>query len=236
VNQLRGKERGYSTGQDTRSRSVALWEVDVQNDFMLPEGALAAAGAMSIVPRIARLVDAARERRAVLIASADAHAESDAELREWPPHCMRGTAGAELLAEAGAASRLTVPNRKDFALPADLGEFQQIVIEKNTLDVFNNPQTEEVLRRLAEGGALEAGALFLVFGVVTEHCVRLAAEGLLRRGWRVGLVADAICALDAEQGRRTVRSLADSGAKVLRTEEALEMLEVGGSGMGDSQG
>jgi len=51
------------------SRKFVLWEVDAQADFMLPGGKLYVPGAEKIIPNIKRLVDAARDGRALLVSS-----------------------------------------------------------------------------------------------------------------------------------------------------------------------
>jgi nicotinamidase-related amidase len=60
--------------------------------------------------------------------------------------------------------------------------------------------------------------------VVTEYCVRFAAKGLLDRGRRVSVVADAIETLKAEDGERTVAELKTLGARFITTGEALDLL------------
>src|ERR1700740_1081764 len=172
----------------------ALWEVDAQADFMLPGGKLYVPGAEKIAGNLNRLVESARQDRAFLVSSADAHSLSDPEFREWPPHCLKGTPGAELIPEARAARCHVIPNQKGFALPRDLAAFQQVLLEKNTLDVFDNPNTEALLAQMSTAAGTGSGSPleFLLFGVVTEHCVRYATEGLLRRGHRVSIVTDAI--------------------------------------------
>jgi nicotinamidase/pyrazinamidase len=66
---------------------------------------------------------------------------------------------------------------------------------------------------------------FVVFGVVTEYCVRFAAKGLLERGRRVSVVQDAIETLKAEDGARTVAELQALGAKRITTDQALALLD-----------
>lgn len=200
------------------SRKTIFWEVDTQADFMLPGGKLYVPGAEKIIPNVRRLVDAARQGLVLLVSDACFHTPEDEEFREWPPHCLRGTPGAEIIPEGRADRVHFVPNRAGARLPAKLEDFQQVVLEKQTLDVFDNPNTEVLLERL------DRDAEFVVFGVVTEYCVRCAAKGLLERGRRVTLVTDAIETLNATDGQRTLQDLMAKGARLLRTDEALALL------------
>jgi len=205
------------------SRSVIFWDVDTQADFMLSGGKLYVPGAGKLIPNLKRLTDAARQGRVFIIGDACTHAPDDPEFERFPPHCIRGTPGAELIPETRAENILVVPNLLGAAIPANLSEFQQVILEKQTLDVFDNPNTKKVLERVAE--FISADAEFFVFGVVTEYCVRLAARGLLERGRRVALVRDAIETLNAEDGRKTIEELTSLGASLVTTQQALAALE-----------
>jgi nicotinamidase/pyrazinamidase len=197
------------------SRKFVLWEVDVQADFMLPGGKLYVPGAEKIIPNIKRLVDAARDGRALLVSSTCSHTPDDPEFQIFPPHCLRGTPGARIVSEGLAEDISTIPTNAAFELPADLFNHQQIVIEKQMLDVFSNPHTNAIVEKLARD------AEFIVFGVVTEYCVGLAAKGLLDRGRKVAIVTDAIETLKADEGHRTVSELTGLGARLTTTDEAL---------------
>ncbi len=211
------------------SPKTIFWEVDVQADFMLPGGSLYIPGAEKIIANVHLLVDAARQGRVFLISSADAHNPDDPELNDWPPHCLKGTPGADLLPEACASPRLVIPNQKSFILPGDFGAYRQVTFEKNTLDVFDNAHTHPLLARLSPAGspAFEPGLQFVVFGVATEHCVRCTANGLLRRGYLVSVVTDAIRAIDQEKAQQTLENLHSLGARLITTPVALAL--VGGS-------
>ena len=115
---------------------------------------------------------------------------------------------------------------ENFVFPDELGSYQQILLEKNTLDVFDNPNTGTLLSRLAALQKSNAGSRpdFLVFGVVTEHCVQRAADGLLRRGYGVSIVADAIQSLDEKKGREFLGHLQSRGARLITTEQALTLI------------
>jgi nicotinamidase/pyrazinamidase len=205
--------------------NTLLWEVDAQADFLLPGGKLYVPQAEKIIPNLNRLVETARHGRSFLISSADAHQPDDPEFREWPPHCVKGTPGAELVPEARAANYLVIPNQHEFALPRDLGAYQQVILEKNTLDVFDNPNTDALLARLnTADSSLDPGPDFVVFGVVTEYCVHRTADVLLRRGRRVNLVKDAIQSLDQKKGSGILNEFQSRGARLITTEEALALV------------
>jgi nicotinamidase/pyrazinamidase len=200
------------------SQNIVFWEVDTQADFMLPEGKLYVPGAEKTIPNIKRLVDAARAGRVLLVSDACQHTPDDPEFARFAPHCVRGTPGAQIIPEGLADRYLTVPNERGFELPPDLFAYQQIVVEKQTLNVFDNPLANEIVDRLPHG------AQYFVFGVVTEYCVRFAAKGLLERGRKVALVKDAIETLKIEDGERALGEVCSGGAGLVTTEEALNAL------------
>jgi len=200
------------------SRNLVLWEVDAQADFMLPGGKLYVPGAEKLLPNIRRLTDAAREDKVFLVSHGCYHAEDDPEFSIFPPHCVKGTPGSKLVPEALTDRVATVANEPTAAVPVDLSPYQQILLEKQTLDIFESRHTEDLLKRL--GPDVE----FVVFGVVTEYCVRFAAKGLLGRGRRVSVVRDAIETLSSEDGNRAIAELQALGAKFITTDQALTMV------------
>jgi nicotinamidase/pyrazinamidase len=200
------------------SRNLVFWEVDTQADFMLPGGKLYVPGAERLLPSIRKLTDAARQGRVLLVSHGCYHTKDDPEFKTFPPHCIEGTAGAAYVPEALTEKVVTVPNEPTASLPRDLSQYQQIHLEKQTLDIFESRHAAELVKRLGDNTE------FVVFGVVTEYCVRLAAKGLLERGRRVYVVKDAIETLKAEDGKRTVVELQVLGAKFITTDQALALI------------
>jgi nicotinamidase/pyrazinamidase len=201
------------------SRNLVFWEVDTQADFMLPGGKLYVPGAERLLPNIRRLTDAARQGRVFLVSHGCYHTKDDPEFKSFPPHCIRGTPGSAYVPEALTEKVLTVPNGPAATLPRDLSQYQQIHLEKQTLDIFESRHAAELVKRLGDNTE------FVVFGVVTEYCVRLASKGLLERGRRVTVVKDAIETLNPEDGRRTVAELKALGAGFITTDQALARLD-----------
>jgi len=200
------------------ARDVIFWEVDTQADFMLPGGKLYLPGAERLLPNIRRLTNAARDGRVFLVSHGCFHSKDDPEFKIFPPHCIKGTSGAALVPEALTDRVLVVPNDDAALLPRDLSPYQQILLEKQTLNIFESRHAGELLQRL------ERDAEFVVFGVVTEYCVRLAAKGLLERGRRVSIVKDAIETLKSEDGQRAVAELQALGANFISADQALDLL------------
>jgi nicotinamidase/pyrazinamidase len=177
---------------------LVLWDVDTQVDFMLPEGKLYVPGAEQTAPAMARLVAAAREAGIVHVASADDHELTDPEISDepdfsntYPPHCLRGTPGAERIPETKQADPLPlslVPFPPGL-LPGLIERAREILLLKKNFDVFTNPNADALLR------ALDPDEL-VVFGVATDVCDNAAIRGFLLRGRKVRFVEDAARGLD----------------------------------------
>ena len=199
------------------AHDLILWEVDTQKDFMLPGGKLYVPGAEKLLPNIQRLTDAARRGRCFLVSLGCFHAPDDPEFKSFPPHCVKGTPGSEYVEQALTDKVARVGNDAA-ALPENFLEHKQILLEKQTLDIFESRHAAALVERLPQD------AEFLVFGVVTEYCVRLAAKGLLERGRKVTVVEDAIETLNPDEGQRTLAELRGLGAQFTTTEKALKRL------------
>jgi nicotinamidase/pyrazinamidase len=194
--------------------------VDTQADFLLAGGKLYVPEAEKIIPNLKRLTDAAREGKVFLVSSTDAHTLEDPEFQQWPPHCLRGTAGQLKIPETVVPGFYVLPNCPQAPVPENLTEkYRQVVLEKQALDVFTNPNTDRLL------AVLGSEPEFVVFGVVTEYCVWHTAKGLLDRGRRVALVTDAIQTLRPDDGRRALDELTARGARLMTTDTALALVQ-----------
>ena len=89
---------------------------------------------------------------------------------------------------------------------------EQIILEKNELDLFSNPETDRILERFLITECY-------VYGVLTEYCVRLACMGLLTRGKKVSLVREATAHLSAEAAREMEAAFVSAGGKVVLFED-----------------
>jgi len=184
---------------------AVFFDIDTQFDFMLPSGALSVPGAERIVPIIARLNRYAAANGIPVVSTMDAHAENDPEFRSWPPHCVAGTLGQRKLEATLLEPRVAIPNRGG---PIGIGGSRQILLEKQSVDVFT---TRTILPLL---DLLQAGE-YLVYGVVTEVCVLHAALGLLRTGKPVTIITDAVQALGQDASKGALAEIEARGGRLL---------------------
>ncbi len=195
-------------------KSLFFMDVDTQRDFMLPDGALHVPGAERIVPKLRRLFDFARKHGITIISSTDAHTPEDPEFKQFPPHCVQGTAGQRKIEETLLPRPVTIENKLvDRNLLELFQKSQQVIVQKQALDVFTNPMTERLLRALPQRA--------VVFGVTTEYCVKHASLGLRRLGIKTVLITDAVCALTPSGGNDALAEMQRAGIEFTTTETLL---------------
>jgi nicotinamidase/pyrazinamidase len=179
-------------------------DIDTQLDFLYPAGALYVPGAERVISAIAHLNRHAAARGIPVLSTADAHAENDPEFQHWPPHCIAGALGRQKAAATLLEKRIVVPNSDAGVAIAGA---PQIILEKQTIDVFET----RTLRRVLD--ALGADR-FVLYGVVTEVCIVYAARGLLKAGKSVVVVEDAIKELRSEDAACALDEIRSLGGTV----------------------
>jgi len=199
-----------------------LWDVDTQIDFMLPAGRLYVPGAAELRPAMARLVEAARADGIVHVASADDHELTDAEISDepdfehtYPPHCLRGTPGAERVPETKQLDPLPLseqPLARERLARLIPGR-REILLLKKSFDVFTNPNAKALVDLLDPEE-------ILLFGVATDVCDNATVLGLLELGRRVRFVEDAARGLDAERTARCLAHWRERGVVFAHSDEA----------------
>jgi nicotinamidase/pyrazinamidase len=195
-------------------KNLLFFDVDTQRDFMLSSGALYVPGAERIIPKLRRLFDFAKKNEISILSSADAHEPDDPEFQQFPAHCVQGTEGQRKLDETLFPRPLLFPNKPmNRNLMDAVRKHQQIIVEKQSLDVFSNPVTERLLRVLPPHP--------IVFGVATEYCVKLACLGIRRMGIPVALVTDAIRALTPKTEKEALEELRKAGVEFITLETLL---------------
>ena len=200
----------------SKPSKLAYFDVDTQRDFMSPTGALYVPGARMVSGNIRRLVAHAGEKGIRLFSTVDAHAVDDPEFRDFPPHCIPGSRGQEKIDGTLLADRIAVrvtPKLSKRAIDYVL-KHDQVILESATISIFTNPNVVPVLR--ASGASR-----YVVFGVATDYCVRAAALGLLKLGYAVDLVTDAVRGITPEGTTAALAEMQKAGARLTTTGQAI---------------
>ncbi len=220
-----------------------LIDVDTQHDFCHPSGALFVQGAERLDGAFRELTARGVAVRAPILASVDSHAFDawefagapehgpHGEQPNFPPHCVKGTAGWLKVPGTTAPRARFIPN-----VPLDAATLkelvtrhdpQQILLEKEVYSLFANPNAEAVLDLVSEASSPRR---FLVYGVALDYCVRAAAIGLIdylaRRQLpgEVWLLRDATAAVVPAGGEQAASECQAKGVRLVSTAEALASL------------
>ena len=217
------------------------WIVDVQEDFMHPEGRLyihdlfddSDPGAVEIIPALEAGTAWMRANCDVIVYTGDWHGLEDPEIDPvapdpardtYPPHCMGRSpdpverAGAEVIGEIRPVDPLVLAHdaaNEEAALVARLAVKQgrPVFVQKTRFNVFEgNPACETFVRSLGE--VLGRALEFVVIGVARDVCVTQAVDGLQARGYAVTAVRDATWGLGLEPEAETLARWAGKGRVV----------------------
>ncbi len=154
-----------------------LLVIDMLNDFVREGGALEVPQTRRIIPALQSRLSQSRQHGIPVVYICDAHDADDREFERmgWPTHAVRGTEGAQVIAELAPAA----------------GED---VVCKTTYSGFAGTDLDDVLQRL---GAEE----LILTGCVTNICVLYTAADAVMRGYHVKVPADLVADLDETDGQ-----------------------------------
>ena len=195
-----------------------LWDVDTQIDFIEPDGKLAVPDADAVVPAMARLVEWARREDIPHVASVDDHELTDPEISEspdyadtFPPHCLRGTRGAEKIVQTAQVDPVPLGATE---VPERWLRGREFLLLKKHFDVFTNPNAERVLELLAPDEVV-------LFGVATDICNDAAIKGLRARGYDVTFVENASCGIDDERSQACIVDWRGGGGRIATVDDVV---------------
>ena len=152
----------------------ALVIIDMQRDFLEKGRALfCGEHARQVIEPIQKLIDQEQARGAAVFFTADTHSPDDLEFNVFPPHCLKGSLGAQVIPEL--ATRLD----------------NTILIEKQRFSAFFNTNLDEHLQ--------EKGInILIICGVCTEICVLHTVADARNRDYAVEIPRDCVASFDKE--------------------------------------
>ena len=152
--------------------------------------------ARRIIPHIQRLLEQEMEKGSKIFFLCDHHTPDDPEFEMFPPHCIAGTAEAEVIPE----------------LAKYLGE----VIPKRRFSGFFETDLEEKLKALAP-------EKLIVCGVATNICVLHTVAEARNRDYKVEVPLDGVASFDERAHHFALEHMEKTlGAKLVGSQKALK--------------
>jgi nicotinamidase-related amidase len=175
------------------NETTALLIIDMQRDFLDPEGYIARTGVdvrglRAIIPNVRRLLDTARAKNIRVIHTREGHRP---DLSDLPATKARRAAGAgAAIGSVGPLGRLLVRGEPGHAIIPELEPLStEPVIDKPGFGAFHATDLEHLLR--------VAGVRSLVIsGVTTDICVHSTLREAVDRGFECVTAGDACAAGD----------------------------------------
>jgi nicotinamidase/pyrazinamidase len=172
----------------------ALIVIDMQRDFVDPDGALYFAGAEKVVAPAIDVIKNSMERSEIVITTQDWHEANDEEFKMWPSHCIKNTPGAELIAPL----RELLQNYPKY-----------YPVYKTRYSAFYGTELDRILKNFSIDKVQ-------VCGVVTHICVLFTVEELRNRNIKVEVYEKATASYDREFHEFALRMMKEVlGAEVI---------------------
>jgi len=160
----------FKTTVELPAQESAIIVVDMQNDFVKPNGTLMVPTASETVGGIQQLLTTARAHGVPIAYTQDTHYEGDREWTIWPEHCRADTWGWQIIDELA-------PHAGDLICP------------KNRYDGFYGTSLDHYLTRVWHVKHL------VIVGTVASICVLHTAASAGLRWFHVVVPADGVSAL-----------------------------------------
>lgn len=172
----------YQDRVDLPAAQTAIVVVDMQNDFVKPQGTLQVEAAAKSIENIQHLLAAARSADIPIAYTQDTHFEGDPEWQIWPQHCQIDTWGWQIIEELA-------PQTSD------------LICRKNRYDGFYGTWLEHFLHNIWKVENL------VIVGTVSSICVLHTAASAGLRWYNVVVPADGISALTEFDQALTLRQV-----------------------------
>jgi len=188
----------------------ALIIVDVQRDFC-PRGALPVPEGDEVIHVLNDYINIFQKAGAKIYATRDWHPPNHVSFKKyggiWPPHCIRGSEGAEF--------------HPDLKLPEEVKIISAATDpHKEAYSGFNGTELEEELKR-------EGVKRVFVGGLATDYCVKYTVLDAIRLGFETMLLIDAIRGVNmkADDSEKAIEEMIDKGSKKIRLTDVSELID-----------
>jgi ureidoacrylate peracid hydrolase len=181
--------------------STGIVVVDMLNEFCKPGGAMVLPGYERLVPPQRKVMEAGRQAGCPILFVVDTHrpnVRQDREFLKRTPHCLEGSWGARVI--------------EDLDPRAD-----DVYIVKRRYSAFFNTDLDLTLRDLQV-------STLVIFGVVTNICVRSTVHDAFFLGYQVVVPEDCVAATGPREQESSLYDIATHFGIVADSEQVVAAL------------
>jgi nicotinamidase-related amidase len=172
--------------------------MDMLNDFIY--GRLKSVRARKLIPKIKYLLDFARRKNIPIFYCNDEHLSSDAEIRVWGAHAMKGTKGADVIQDIK-------PTYNDLMIP------------KRGYSAFDKSRLERALKSTYNG---KGPTTLIMTGIHTHICIKHSTYDAFTRGYDTIIAEDGVNAFTKNDHIFGLEYMkANYGAKIKKISEII---------------
>ncbi len=191
------------------SSKRALIVVDVQNDFVDPEGGLSIKDAPSVVPSINAMIEDARDDDRLIVYTQDWHPKVTPHFAKdggiWPVHCVADSWGAQFYPELEVVSDARVVKK------GTGGEdgYSGFSVRDPETEAESDTAMESILKR---HGIDEVE----IVGIATDYCVKETALDARKRGFKTAVYRSCMKGVDLQPGdtEAAIHEMEEAGVEV----------------------
>ncbi len=191
------------------SSKRALIVVDVQNDFVDPEGGLTVKDASSVVPSINAMISAARDDDRLIVYTQDWHPGVTPHFAKdggiWPVHCVADSWGAQFYPGLEVVSDARVVKK------GTGGEdgYSGFSVRDPETEAESDTAMESILK---QHGIDEVE----IVGIATDYCVKETALDARRRGFKTAVYRNCMKGVDLQSGdtEAAIHEMEEAGVEV----------------------
>jgi nicotinamidase-related amidase len=185
-------------------------DIDTQNDFFDPKGAMPIKGAEEIRGNLKRLTQHAIKRKIKIFAGAQSY--DPVEKSKNARFCVAGTKGQKKIIETSVPNACILANEKSAAnYETLLKKCRQIVLENENFKFFKNPHTLKLLKKAGVRNCV-------IYGAAIDYGIEQVALELIKNNFRVWVPVDAVKPINEANREPVMKELRKQGVEMWNTE------------------
>ncbi|MFH1768405.1 MAG: nicotinate phosphoribosyltransferase [Candidatus Omnitrophota bacterium] len=203
------------------AEKVVFLDIDTQNDFIHEGGVLYVKGSEKIIDNIKTITAFTKTNDILIISSQDTHKKNCEEFKQFEEHCLRGTRGHKKIKESLKDNYKLISCKKVYSvkeLKKFISSSGQLILEKNNLNLFSNPNALPLLNLIFPDK-------IYLYGVVTEYCVKEAITELLKHDFPLYVIEDAVKEISSAERDRLFSVWKQRGVQFIKTQAVLAKIK-----------